>query len=260
MLNVTESKALRLRPIDDTFFCLLGESEAVCQEMLRTLLDDDKLVVLEAKTQVTYVGLHREIRIDCRCKLKTGEICNIEMQKGNKEDDLRRTRFHASVITCNETPKGTVFKNIPDVIIIYITEYDALNNGQVFTRERHCVEENGVWKPIDDGECIYYANTCCKDNTEKTELLQLLTRRDVFESKKFKALSNEVKRYKQTEEGRRTMCQILEDYGEECAMNNSIEIAKEMIMANEPNEKVQRYTKLSLEKIEELKAELFSLA
>ena len=34
-----------LRPIDDVFFEVLASDKAVCQEILRTILEDDQLIV-----------------------------------------------------------------------------------------------------------------------------------------------------------------------------------------------------------------------
>ena len=42
------------------------------------------------------------------------------------DDDVPRTRFYASLVTSNHTPKGTRFSDVPDVTIVYISEYDAL--------------------------------------------------------------------------------------------------------------------------------------
>ena len=40
-----------LRPIDDVFFEVLARNVSVCQEMLRTILEDDSLVVTSVITQ-----------------------------------------------------------------------------------------------------------------------------------------------------------------------------------------------------------------
>lgn len=203
-----------LRPIDDTFFILLGQRKEVCQEMLRTLLDEESLEVLSSETQVAYTGFERSITIDCRCRLSDGRIVNIEMQKDKKNDDIRRTRFHASAITIRECPKGRKFKDVPDVIVIYISEYDALHNGQTFTMERHCILNHGIWEPVEDGERICYVNAAPnrEEWSDKKELMSLLVRPDVFTSDKFAELSNAVKYFKQEEGGQAEMCKAVEDY------------------------------------------------
>ncbi len=72
------------RLLDDDFFKEVASDIPTCQEILRTFLDDKNLTVIDAKTQVTEVGLKREIRLDAKCIFCNGAICNIEVQKGNK--------------------------------------------------------------------------------------------------------------------------------------------------------------------------------
>lgn len=119
-----------LRLMDDVFFRLIGERKDVVEEILRTLLDEKDLVVIECSTQKVISNLFRGVTLDALCKLKDGRYVNVEVQKDSGNDDIRRCRFHQSIITAKVTPKGTKFKDIPDVIVIYITGYDALKNGQ----------------------------------------------------------------------------------------------------------------------------------
>ena len=120
--KTTKEIVRRLRPIDDTFFRVIAADKEACEEMLRTFLDDDELEVLEVMPQKTITSLHREVVLDVLCRLGNGKIVNMEVQKDNKNDDIRRTRYHLSTITANLTPKGCEFKDIPDVTIVYISE------------------------------------------------------------------------------------------------------------------------------------------
>lgn len=149
---------------------------------------------------------------------------NIEMQKGSGNDDVKRNRFYAASTTAAYTPKGTDFSDIPQVVILYITEYDALHNGQMITHVKRCMETQKGFEPVDDGEDIFFANTVVKDGSDKSELLQLFLRKDAFEDVKFPELSRAVKYFKETEGGFGEMCKTVEDYaknyakdyGEEC--------------------------------------------
>ena len=134
----TQEKAKNLRIIDDTLFRLIAARKEVCQEILRTLLDDDNLEVVSVTPQETMVTLFRGITLDALCRLGDGTLCNIEMQKSDSNDDIKRVRFHASLVTANNTPKSTKFRDIPSVKILYITEYDALKNGQSVTHVSRC--------------------------------------------------------------------------------------------------------------------------
>ena len=210
----TKETAKNLRIIDDAFFRILAEKEDVCQEILQTILDDPELRVLRSEAQVTETSLHREITMDALCITQGNRLCNIEMQKGI-DDDVPRTRFHASLVTSNHTPKGTRFSDVPDVTIVYISEYDALKNNRMITHVTRCMEtEEGQYVPVNDGEDIVFANTCIVDDSDKSRLLQLMLRKDAFYDERFPAVSNAVKYYKETKGGQEAMCEAVERLGE----------------------------------------------
>ncbi len=213
--KATRETAENLRIIDDTMFRLVAERKEVCQEILRTLLDRPQLTVVRVTPQCVITSLHREIILDVLCILEDGAYMNIEMQKGSGNDDIKRNRFYAASTTVAYTPKGTGFSDIPQVTILYITEYDALHNGQMITHVKRCMETDEGYVPVDDGEDIFFANTVVKDGSDKSELLQLFLRKDVFENAKFPKLSKAVKYFKETEGGFGEMCKTVEDYAEE---------------------------------------------
>jgi len=209
--KATQETADNLRIIDDVMFRVVAEKKDVCQEMLRTLLDMPHLTVKEVHSQSSVASMHRTITLDALCVLEDGSLGNIEMQKSNSNDDIKRARFHASVLTANFTPKGTDFADIPNVKILYISEYDALGTNQTVTKIGRYMQCGDVCVPVNDGEEIYFANTKVKDGSKKTELLQLLIRRDVFNEPNFPAISKAVKYFKNTEGGKGEMCKIIED-------------------------------------------------
>ena len=215
--KATKETAENLRVIDDAMFRLVAERKEVCQEILRTLLDRPQLKVLKVTPQCVITSLHREIVLDVLCILEDGAYMNIEMQKGSGNDDIKRNRFYAASTTAAYTPKGTDFSDIPQVVILYITEYDALHNGQMITHVKRCMETQEGFVPVDDREDIFFANTMVKDGSDKSELLQLFLRRDAFEDVKFPELSRAVKYFKETEGGFGEMCKTIEDYAKDYA-------------------------------------------
>lgn len=256
----TRRTAQELRVIDDTLFRLVASKKEVCEEILQTLLDDKDLRVLQVTPQDSIVSLHRGLILDCLCELGDGSIVNIEVQKGNKNDDIRRCRLHLSSITANATPKGTEFADVPNVTIVYITEYDALKNNQTITYTEMCqyVKTDNQYIPVKDGGMIVYANTCVKDGTDKSELLGLFLEKSAFDNKRFPHLSGVVKYFKDNKEGVNEMCQIVEDYAKKYAQEKSnerdIELAMIMLADNEPLEKIIRYTSLTIEEVEALRS------
>ncbi|MBQ6638890.1 MAG: hypothetical protein IJH82_09625 [Lachnospiraceae bacterium] len=210
-------KTEKLRIIDDVFFRLIASRKDVCEEILRILLDEEKLIVVHVTVQEEIVSLFRKVRLDALCVLSDGRLCNIEMQKGDGNDDIRRVRFHASTITTNKTPEGTEFKDVPDVKVLYITEYDALKNNQLITKVKRCQKIGDQFVPIDDGEEIFFVNTVINDCTKKSKLLAHFMDRDCFSDPEFPAVSNAIRYYKETDEGRTEMKSVSEQWIEEGA-------------------------------------------
>ena len=270
--KATQETAENLRIIDDALFRLIAEKKDVCQEILRTLLDMPNLTVLSVKAQHLIKSFHREITLDALCILENGSLGNIEMQKGDANDDIARTRFHASAITAQYTPKGTDFSDIPDITILYITEYDALRNNQTVTHVSRCMKTEKGYIPVDDGEDIIFANTYVNDGSDKSELLQLMLNKKSFYNEKFPAISNAVKYFKDTEGGRGEVCKSVELYAKEYAREYAKEYAKEYargeraeIIANMLHEGMQpeeiaRICKIPLAEIEEVEKSLLATA
>ncbi len=79
---------------------------------------------------------------------------------GGKKRSLSGNTPHTiGQTTAAYTPKGTDFSDIPQVVILYITEYDALHNGQMITRVKRCMDTQEGYVLVDDGEEIFFANT-----------------------------------------------------------------------------------------------------
>ena len=225
--------AANLRIIDDALFRLMGEKPGVCEEILRTLLDMPHLQVVKVSVQSVVQSFQREITLDALCMTQDGRYCNVEVQKGNSNDDIRRTRFHAAALTAKYTPKGADFKNVPDVTIVYISEYDVLKNNQTVTHVTRCMKNDESYVPVKDGEDIIFANTCVNDGSDKSELLQLMLNKEAFYNDKFPQISNAISYFKETEGGQSEMCKIVEDYAKEYAKNSIQEAIEAKKLADE---------------------------
>lgn len=207
----------RLRAIDDILFRVMAVRPEVCQEIIQTLLGDNTIKVVRVTSQMKMVSLFREVILDALCELPDGTLTNIEVQKGNQNDDIRRVRYHASIITVNNTPKGTEFEDVSNVRVIYISEYDALETKQTITQVTRCKKVGDEYIPVDDGEEIIFANTEVNDGTDKSRFLQLFLSDTSVDDAKFPAFCEALKFYKDTERGREIMCKIVEEYAEEYA-------------------------------------------
>lgn len=219
----TKRKAKELRIIDDALFRLIAEQKDVCQEILQTLLEDNSIKVVSVTSQATISSLERGIILDALCKFSDGSYCNIEMQKTTNENDMKRVRFHASALTTSKTSKNTKFDNIPNVKILYITEYDALHNNQTITHISRCQLKANQYVPIDDGEDIIFANTQIVDGSKQSDLLQLFLRTDSFYNCDYPNLSRAIHHFKETTKGVNRMCESIEAYANERATERAID-------------------------------------
>ena len=131
-LKEKEEKVKDLRPIDDVFFEVLADDIAFCQEMLRILLDDGKLIVTDVIVQSSQRNLYgRSVRLDALCTLGNGKKCNIEVQRSDNDDHLRRVRFNAASIAVRDSQTKQRFEQLEDIIVVYISQFDIFKSGRV---------------------------------------------------------------------------------------------------------------------------------
>lgn len=224
------SQLKRLRPIDDMFFRLLSGHKEVCQEILETLLEEDDLTVTQAYPQCELVGIKRSVILDALCTVSAKRLVNIEVQKDHKNDDLRRTRFHASLITAHYTDKNALFSEVPDVTVIYISEYNTLNaKHPVSVVTRVTENDDGIFEKINDGETIIFATTAVNDHSRKSRLLQRMIDNTPFWDEEFHKLSEAVNYYKCTREGNGIMCKLAEELKDEGKAEGQIELIVKLI-------------------------------
>ena len=159
------------RPIDDTFFEVFANDVDVCQEILRVILQDPNLEVETVSVQTNYKNMiGRSVRLDALCTLGDGGMCNIEVQRADNDDHLRRARYHAACLTAGITDPGRQFKEVPTLYIVYITEFDFLHqNRTIYHIDRTIRETNTV---VDDGQHEIFVNTKVNDGRDIAELMQ----------------------------------------------------------------------------------------
>ena len=212
VLTLAEKKAKvkDLRPIDDVFFEALAHNPEVMEEILRTILEDDKLIVKDVIVQSDQRNIYgRSVRLDSLCIIGNGARCNVEVQRSDNDDHFRRVRFNESSITVKDSQSGTDFKDIPDVYVVYISEFDIIGSGHTIYHVNKVIAETG--QIIDDGTKYVYVNTVVDDGTDIASLMSCFTKKE-FDNPKFPKLSKEVKYIKNTEGGLNSMCTVMKHY------------------------------------------------
>ena len=206
----TVATVRQLVPIDDVMFQKMAESKKVCQEIISTVMGQE-VEVVNVVPQDSIENLQgRSVRLDCLCKLKGGIYVNVEVQKPNNDDHEARVRYNASVITANETPKGTKFKDVAQVIVIYITKFDIFGDGLPIYHIDRVVRETG--KTRTDGFTEIYVNAAVKNyddelNSNVSDLMDLFTDREKLNPEKFPEFSKRKDMFVNTEKGENEMCE-----------------------------------------------------
>ena len=210
-----EEKKARVRdfrPIDDVFFEALAVMPGVCEEILRTILEDPALTVLEVVPQSSERNIYgRSVRLDALCTLGSGKKVNIEIQRADNDDHFRRARFNASAITVKDSNPGERFEEVLDLYIVYITEHDFMKEGKTTYHIDKIARETGT--VIHDGLEEIFVNTEVSDGTDIAELMQCFQQKTVNHPK-FPAMSEAVWNLKETEGGTESMCDIMQKYME----------------------------------------------
>ena len=203
------------RPIDDTFFEVLADDIGVCQEMLRIILEDEKLIVKDVIVQSSERNLYgRSVRLDALCILGNGKKCNVEVQRSNEDHHLKRVRFNASVITVRDSQTDDKFEETIDLIVVYISEFDIFKCGRVIYHVDSVIRE--TQEKVDDGLERVFVNTAVKDGTTISEYMDCFLQKEI-DNGKFPKLTNRVHYLKHEEGGVNAVCEIMRKYSEEVA-------------------------------------------
>ena len=117
----------------------------------------------------------RSVRLDVLCILGDGRKCNIEVQRSDKDDHLRRIRMNAAVITDRMSQTGEKFEDVIDLIIIYISEFDILKSGKTKYHIDKVVRETG--EVINDGLEIILVNTTIDDGSDVAQLMSCMVKK-----------------------------------------------------------------------------------
>ena len=160
------------------------------------------------------------------CTLGNGTKCNIEVQRSNNDNHLRRARFNASMITITDSNPGETFNEVLELYIVYISEFDFLKRGKTIYHVEKILRETG--EMVDDGLHEIFVNTVIDDGTVISDLMSCFLKKEV-KNPKFPKLSAEVTRLKETEGGAQTVCEVMEKYENLAIKNANIQKIMRMI-------------------------------
>lgn len=210
ILEEKREKIKEFRPVDDIFFEALADDIKVCQEILRVILDDFELTVEDVIVQSSKRNLYgRSVRLDALCTLGDGTKCNIEVQRSDNDNHLKRARFNAASITVKDSNPGDTFDDVLDVYVVYISEFDIFKKGKTIYHLEKVLRETGTI--VDDGLREIFVNTEIDDGTEIAELMKCFLQTEI-NNEKFPETGRRMTALKTTEGGAKIMCKLMDEY------------------------------------------------
>ena len=202
-------KIKQLRLMDDTFFNSCFDGNIPCMEVvLRAVMGNNRLIVTEVITQQSVPNLYgRAVRFDALAT--DGEtIYNVEIQRSDEGAVPRRARFNSSMIDSREVSKGTLFPDLPETYVIFITEHDVWKRGKPLYTVRRTFEDTE--EVFNDGTHILYVNGEYQSESPLGRLMHdffCSDPNDMYSD----VLAERVRFFKEDEKGVAAMCNVMEE-------------------------------------------------
>ena len=207
-LEEKRQKVAKFNVMDDVFFQKMMEDKEVCEEILRIILDDSKLQVVECVPQASIKNIiGKSVVLDVLCRDETGKYYNIEVQKADDDDHQQRVRYNGALATTFAMRAGEDYKQMPDVRIVFISRFDVFRAERAMYHVDRVVRETG--QIVDNGQSEIYVNAKVDDGTPVAELMNYFKksegRNDICPK-----LSERVKIFKTEQKEVTAMCELME--------------------------------------------------
>ena len=203
----------RFRLMDDDFMSKCLENAPECIElMLRIILGKKDLKVIKSQTEYPIKSLQgRGVRFDVFARDSKGREYDIEIQRADKGAEPKRARYNSALMDANALKSGEDVDKLRDTYVIFIAENDVMKKGvDIYSFDR-VDKDTGL--DLCDGTHIIYVNGATRSATEIGRLVHDLQCRDAAEMY-FDVLKKQVSKFKNSEEGRFTMCKAMERIAE----------------------------------------------
>jgi len=148
--------------LDDDFMTKVFEDIQCAELLLRIILNDESINVLEVHSQRGIKNLQgRSVRLDILAIDSHGRVFNVEVQRSDKGAGAKRARYNSALIDANVTEPGDLYEALNETFVIFITENDVMKADLPIYHIDRVVKETG--KLFKDEAHIIYVNSQIKD-------------------------------------------------------------------------------------------------
>lgn len=196
------------RLLDDDFMTKVFEDISCAELLLRIILNDEGIRVLEAHSQRGIKNLQgRSVKLDILAVDSHNRVFNVEVQRSDRGACAKRARYNSALIDANVTEPGDQYEDLNETFVIFITENDVMKAGLPIYHIDRVVRETG--KLFEDEEHIIYVNSQIKDETKLGRLMHDFSCTDAKDMYN-KVLADRVRYFKEDERGVEIMCREME--------------------------------------------------
>lgn len=196
------------RLLDDDFMTKVFEDISCAELLLRIILNDEGIRVLEAHSQRGIKNLQgRSVKLDILAVDSHNRVFNVELQRSDRGAGAKRARYNSALIDANVTEPGDQYEDLNETFVIFITENDVMKAGLPIYHIDRVVRETG--KLFEDEEHIIYVNSQIKDETKLGRLMHDFSCTDAKDMYN-KVLADRVRYFKEDERGVEIMCREME--------------------------------------------------
>ena len=196
------------RLLDDDFMTKVFEDISCAELLLRIILNDEGIRVLEAHSQRGIKNLQgRSVKLDILAVDSHNRVFNVEVQRSDRGAGAKRARYNSALIDANVTEPGDQYEDLNETYVIFITENDVMKAGLPIYHIDRVVRETG--KLFEDEEHIIYVNSQIKDETKLGRLMHDFSCTDAKDMYN-KVLADRVRYFKEDERGVEIMCREME--------------------------------------------------
>ena len=196
------------RLLDDDFMTKVFEDISCAELLLRIILNDEGIRVLEAHSQRGIKNLQgRSVKLDILAVDSHNRVFNVEVQRSDRGAGAKRARYNSALIDANVTEPGDQYEDLNETFVIFITENDVMKAGLPIYHIDRVVRETG--KLFEDEEHIIYVNSQIKDETKLGRLMHDFSCTNAKDMHN-KVLADRVRYFKEDERGVEIMCREME--------------------------------------------------
>ncbi|MFR5702457.1 MAG: PD-(D/E)XK nuclease family transposase [Eubacterium ramulus] len=220
-----------------------------CEYILRIIMNDSMLTVLDNQVQVDYKNLHgRSAVLDCVAKSGDGRLFNVEIQQEDEGAIPKRARYHLGLMDMNVLNPGEFFDKLPETYIIFVTQDDTLGYRLPIAHVDRIIKENGA--EFGDEAHIIYVDSSKHEDTELGRLMRDFHCKAASDMQDG-VLAKRIYELKESEEGVTHMCKVLEEIREEGRMEDKMETANNLYKMGMPLEQIAQAVQVSVQMIQE---------